>query len=131
MNLVDELHAIARTLREASIEYAVCGGIAVTIHGATRTTKVIELLVRAAEVQRILELVRQLGYRFAALPMTFDAGTSKERHVQRVSKLNGTGFVPRGFRSPKQRRARCWNAGHNRCRLQRRRRRDWRNFALS
>ena len=26
---------------------------------------------------------------FAALPMTFDAGTEKERHVQRVSKLEG------------------------------------------
>ena len=40
-------------------------------------------------VPRILELVRPLGYLFAALPMTFDEGTPKERHVQRVSKLEG------------------------------------------
>ena len=90
MNLVDELHAIVRTLREAGIPYAVCGGIAVTIHGATRTTKDIDLLVPAAEVPRILEVVRGLGYVFAALPMTFDAGTPKERHVQRVTKVSGT-----------------------------------------
>ena len=89
MNLVDELQAIARALGEAGIEYAVCGGIAVTIHGATRTTKDIDLLLPAAEVPRAMELVRRLGYVFAALPMTFDAGTPKERHVQRVSKLEG------------------------------------------
>ena len=89
VNLVDELHAIGRTLRAAGIEYAVCGGIAVTIHGATRTTKDIDLLVARADVPRILELVRPLGYLFAALPMTFDEGTPKERHVQRVSKLEG------------------------------------------
>ena len=89
MNLVDELLAITGALREAGVEYAVCGGIAVTIHGATRSTKDIDLLVPAAEVPRILELVRRLGYVFAALPMTFEAGTPKERHVQRVSKVVG------------------------------------------
>lgn len=89
MNLVDELHAIAGALRAAGITYAVCGGIAVTIHGATRTTKDIDVLVAAADVPRALEAVRPLGYLFAALPMTFDAGTERERHVQRVSKLEG------------------------------------------
>ena len=33
--------------------------------------------------------MRPLGYVFAALPMTFDAGTPRERHVQRVSKIEG------------------------------------------
>ena len=89
MNLVDELHGIARTLHDANIDYAVCGGIAVTIHGATRTTKDIDLLVHPHDVPRILELVSALGYRFAALPMTFDARTAKERNVQRVSKVDG------------------------------------------
>jgi hypothetical protein len=39
-------------------------------------------------VPRVLEAVRPLGYVFAALPMTFDAGTERERNVQRVSKLH-------------------------------------------
>ena len=89
MNLVDELHAIARALRDAGVDYAVCGGIAVTIYGATRTTKAIDLLLPPAEVPRTLDLLRSLGYRFAALPMTFDEGTPKERHVQRVTKIDG------------------------------------------
>jgi hypothetical protein len=87
VNLVDDLHAIAATLRSAGIAYAVCGGVAVTIHGATRTTKDIDILVRRQDIPRILDLVRPLGYVFAALPMTFDANTPRERHVQRVTKV--------------------------------------------
>ena len=87
MNLVDELFAIAGALRDAKIAYAVCGGVAVTIHGATRTTKDIDVLVAREDLARALEVVRPLGYVFAALPMSFDVGTERERHVQRVSKL--------------------------------------------
>lgn len=93
MNLVDELHAIAAALDRAGIDYAVCGGVAVTMHGATRSTKDLDLLVRPADLPRIIELVRPLGYAFPALPMTFDPGTPRERHVQRISKLDGTAHL--------------------------------------
>jgi len=89
VNLVDELHAICRVLEDAAVPYAVCGGIAVTIHGATRSTKDIDVLVESGDVQRVLGLLAPLGYTIVALPMTFDAGTARERHVQRVSKLEG------------------------------------------
>ena len=89
MNLVDELHAIAGALVAAGIPHAVCGGIAVTVHGAIRSTKDIDLLVLPGDVARVLEAVRPLGYAFAALPMTFEAGTPRERNVQRVTKIDG------------------------------------------
>jgi hypothetical protein len=89
VNLVDELHAIAAALTAAGITYAVCGGVAVTIYGATRSTKDIDVVIDPNDVARVLETVRPLGYTFAALPMTFDEGTPKERHVQRVSKIDG------------------------------------------
>lgn len=90
MNLVDELYAIAAALTAAGVRYAVCGGVAVTLHGATRSTKDIDLLVSPADVPRALDAVRPLGYVFPAFPMTFDAGTERERHVQRVSKIEGS-----------------------------------------
>jgi hypothetical protein len=89
VNLVDELHAITGVLRSAGVRYAVCGGLAVTLHGAARLTKDIDLLVTASDLPRILELLRPLGYVFPALPLTFEAGTARERHVQRVSKIEG------------------------------------------
>ena len=89
MNLVDELHAIAAAFKTSGIRYAVCGGVAVTAHGATRSTKDIDVLVAPDDVARALDAVRPLGYTFVALPMTFEAGTERERHVQRVSKIEG------------------------------------------
>lgn len=88
MNLVDELRTITSRLDDAGIPYAVCGGIAVTLHGFVRATKGIDLLVQPEDVDRILELLRTDGWRFAALPMTFDQGTPRERRLQRVSKID-------------------------------------------
>lgn len=89
MNLVDELHAVAATLEEAGVEYAVCGGLAVTMHGAPRTTRDIDLIVAPDQVDEALEAVRPLGYRFAAAPMMFDPGTPKQRRIQRVTRVEG------------------------------------------
>lgn len=89
MNLVDELHAVSRALSDAGVAYAICGGVAVTIHGATRSTKDIDLLVAPDDVPRALSAVHPLGYVYVALPMAFDAGTPRERRVQRATKLEG------------------------------------------
>ncbi|MBW2462158.1 MAG: hypothetical protein JRH11_10980, partial [Deltaproteobacteria bacterium] len=55
MNLIDELHAVAAALHDAEIDYAVCGGIAVTIHGAVRTTKDIDILISRGDVSRVMD----------------------------------------------------------------------------
>jgi predicted nucleotidyltransferase len=87
VNLVTELHAITAALHAAGVQYAIVGGLAVTMHGAVRTTKDIDLLVNEQDISRILEILRPLGYMFVALPLTFEAGTPRERRVQRVSKI--------------------------------------------
>lgn len=89
VDLVTELHAITAALRDAGLRYAIVGGMAVTIHGAVRTTKDIDLLVVEQDIPRILDLLRPLGYIFVALPLTFEAGTARERRIQRVSKIEG------------------------------------------
>jgi hypothetical protein len=87
VNLVTELHAVCAALVRAQIRYAICGGVAVTIHGATRSTKDIDILIAPTDVDKALDAVRAIGYKFAALPLIFDEGTVRERHVQRVSKI--------------------------------------------
>ena len=89
VNLVDELHTVAAALTAAGIRYAVCGGVAVTAHGAPRMTRDIDILIARSDLEAVLELVRPLGYAYPALPMVFDEGTPRERHVQRVSKVVG------------------------------------------
>ena len=90
MNIVDELHAIAAALRQAGVPYAVCGGIAVTAYGATRSTKDIDVAVGREHLAGALAAVAPLGYTIPAGPMTFGAGTAQERHVQRVNKIVGS-----------------------------------------
>jgi hypothetical protein len=89
VNLVDELHAIATALVRSGVRHAVCGGVAVTVHGAPRSTKDIDVLVAPDDLTPALEAVRPLGYVFASLPLVFDEGTDRERHVHRVSKIVG------------------------------------------
>lgn len=89
MNIVDELHAIAAQLRAAGVPYAVCGGIAVTAYGATRTTKDIDIVVPRAHLATALAAVTPLGYSIPSGPMVFGEGTAQERHVQRVNKIVG------------------------------------------
>lgn len=87
MNIVDELYAITAALREAGVPYAVCGGIAVTVYGVTRTTKDIDIVIAREHLSPALAAVAKLGYDIPAGPMTFGAGTPNERHVQRVNKI--------------------------------------------
>lgn len=83
MDLQVELTRILATLHAAGIDHALCGGLAVAIHGAPRATKDIDLLVQEADVERILEAVRAVGYTFRAAPMRFPDGM----RIQRVSRV--------------------------------------------
>ena len=89
MNIVDELHGIAAALRAASIPYAVCGGIAVTAYGATRSTKDIDIVIGREHLAAALAAVAPLGYTIPSGLMVFGEGTPKERHVQHVNKIVG------------------------------------------
>lgn len=84
MDLLTEFERIVATLNEAAIDYALCGGLAVAAHGAPRATRDIDLLVRPEDVDRILETLRPLGFRFKAAPMTFSDGM----RMQPVSRVD-------------------------------------------
>jgi hypothetical protein len=88
MNFYEELVALIVSLDEARIDYAICGGVALAIHGHPRFTKDIDLVVQAEDVDRIQRVVAERGFTLPALPMTFDAGSSTERRVHRLSKID-------------------------------------------
>lgn len=79
-----ELVAVIRALEEAQIDYALCGALALAVHGAPRATKDIDLIARREDAERIRETVRRIGFTFEALPMEF-ANSGIE--VQRFTKL--------------------------------------------
>ena len=81
-SLLGEFKSVTEALNVAGIEYAVCGGWAMAIHGLPRSTKDIDLLVLTDDLDRILQVVKGLGYDVEGLPLHFDV------EIRRVSKFS-------------------------------------------
>lgn len=80
-----ELEAIVSALEAAELPYAICGGVAVAVHGHPRATTDIDMIVPAEHLDEILRTVRGLGYVLVAAPMHFSSGIE----VRRVSRIEG------------------------------------------
>ena len=88
--LLQELIEIVTNLNNRNIEYAVCGGLALTIHGFPRATFDIDVLIKSESLERVYALVAEKGYDIKGLDMSF-----KERAVEirRISKIDDDGEV--------------------------------------
>ena len=84
--LLDEFKAITGALNEAGIEYAVCGGWAMAIHGLPRATMDIDLLVLAGDLEKIWGIAQTLGYEVEGRPLHFDIEIRRISKIDRVSK---------------------------------------------
>ena len=85
MDLLAEFQRVVSALEAHGIDYALCGGLAVAVHGAPRATRDIDLLVQERDVDAILTAVRPLGFRFQAHPMNFPDGM----RIRRVTRIDG------------------------------------------
>jgi hypothetical protein len=93
VDLFEEFSRIVDTLEAEGVEYALCGGMAVAVHGYPRFTKDIDLLVPADALDRLKTAVAALGYTEAAGPIPFDVGTPTEREIHRVSRIEPDGIL--------------------------------------
>lgn len=80
--LLGEFKSVTEALNSAEIEYAVCGGWAMAIHGLPRATKDIDLLVLTDDLESILKILKELRYDIEGLPLHFDV------EIRRVSKIS-------------------------------------------
>ena len=92
MVIVEEMLAAAKTLEQAGLEYAVCGGFAVIIHGYSRLTKDIDFLVRADDVERAVAQLAKIGFDEDTGTIMFkDEG--QPQPVRRVVKFSGNSYL--------------------------------------
>lgn len=87
MDLYDEFTAIVAALEADKVGYAVCGGMAMAIHGLPRATVDIDLLVPAGDLERALATARRSGYMLAADPMSLAGGAVQIRRVSKVDAI--------------------------------------------
>lgn len=78
-----ELETLAKAFAARGIDYALCGGLALAVHGHPRATKDIDVLVRGESVDAARRVAHALGFDIEAMPMTFASGIE----VRRVSKV--------------------------------------------
>jgi hypothetical protein len=84
VDLYAELTALVRGFDAQGIDYALCGGLALAVHGLPRATRDIDILALRTDVDRIREVVKACGFLVEALPMTF---SSSGRTVVRFTKF--------------------------------------------
>lgn len=93
MNLKDELVQVIDALASSAIPYALCGGMAVIVHGYPRLTKDIDLLIREQDLDRSRSVLKQAGYTIESGVIPFDLGKPTERRVFRVTKIKDQEFL--------------------------------------
>jgi Uncharacterised nucleotidyltransferase len=88
--LLQELIEITSDFEKNGIEYAVCGGLSMAIHGFARATMDIDLLIQPESLEKAYQVASAKGYDIKGLDISF-----KERAVEirRVSKIDDDGEV--------------------------------------
>jgi hypothetical protein len=86
LDLYEEFATLIGALEAAGADYAVCGGLAMAIHGFPRATIDVDLVVPPTATERVLACARDLGYTISAAPMSLAAGAVE---IRRVSKVDG------------------------------------------
>lgn len=80
LDLEAELDAVIAALTREGVEYAVCGGVAMAIHGFIRATEDLDLFVKPEDTDRVAAAVVGLGFTGSA-PMI--------RRLTKIDQLDG------------------------------------------
>ncbi len=71
--LLEELSQLVSAFNENKIEYAVCGGLALTIHGFPRATFDIDFLIRPEALENAYKIAAEKGYDIRGLDKNEEA----------------------------------------------------------
>lgn len=94
MIIIAELIALVTALRNANLPFAVCGGLAMAIHGHPRATQDIDILIREENLNEVLEVAKAVGFWIPSGKMPFKAKTPLAMEIYRVSKAVGEKLIP-------------------------------------
>ncbi len=93
IDLYAEFFGLTDALTGAGILFAVCGGVAVAIHGYPRFTRDIDLLIPRSDEQRVRDLTRGLGFVLEGGRMPVGDNPASAWEIARVSKVIGNDIL--------------------------------------
>ena len=88
-----ELKMLVGKLNERGIPHALCGGLAMAVHGHPRSTLDIDLVAFHGSATEIEKVAHEMGYTLNAAPMQFAEGRVTIRRVTKTDPESGD-FLP-------------------------------------
>lgn len=89
LDILDELRRLVAVLDEHEVGYALCGGMAMGVHGRARTTIDIDLLIPSDSLDKVYALAKTLGYNIRGKEMSFANGAVEIRRVSKIDLEDG------------------------------------------
>jgi hypothetical protein len=93
MDLIAEMTKLIAALNANGVQYALCGGLALGVHGFPRATQDIDLLVPEHERSRLQEVAKTVGFWIPSGRMPFKPKSPLEMEIWRVSKAVGPQLI--------------------------------------
>jgi len=93
VDLAQQLADAVDALGAAGVPYALCGGLALAVHGIARATEDIDLLVPEAEVEAALAALSRAGFSLRAGPIPLAVSSGSPQRLYRATRPLGTGHV--------------------------------------
>ncbi len=84
LDIYDELRAVVAKLDESKIDYALCGGMAMGVHGLARTTIDIDLLILSESLEAVIAVAQNLGYNIRGKELSFANGSIEIRRISKI-----------------------------------------------
>ncbi len=92
-DIFEEFQNLIERLNTEKVDYAVCGGWAMAIHGVPRATVDIDLLVPTESLANIWEIAESFDYGIEGSPLSFNDGTVEIRRISKIDSESKTLFT--------------------------------------
>lgn len=89
LDLIEELRKLVSNLKQNKIHYALCGGMAMGVHGRARATIDIDMLVLSESVEQVLAIARSLGYNIRGKDLSLAKSAIETRRVSKIDSEDG------------------------------------------
>ena len=89
LDIYDEFLRLVESLDERKIDYALCGGMALAVHGSPRATIDIDLLILSESLEEIILLAAARGYTIRGKDLSFAGGAIEIRRISKIDRESG------------------------------------------
>jgi tmRNA-binding protein len=86
--LIDELSQLISAFERDEVEYAVCGSLALAVHGFVRATLDIDILIQRDSIDKVYKIAEETGYDIHGLDISFKKSGIE---IHRITKIDSSG----------------------------------------